>query len=461
MDYSYQGRHPPTQLATMVAQRNAAVEDQQWLADSGANTHITNELENLTLQQPFQSDETVAVGNGAGLAIENSGSSILLSSNSKFHLKDVLYCPPQATVNLLSIQKFCHDNDCYFKLTSTHFYVKDTRTSALLLEGRCENGLYPLRFHKTSLQGKRGLAASFTAFIGIKTSSIGWHLRLGHPSSDIVAKVIKNFDLPLSVNDLNKEFVCDSCQLGKGKRQPFSNSNRVSSHPLDLIHTDVWTLPIPSVSGCKYYVVFIDDFSRFTWFYPLYNNSEVFDTFVKFKLLVENQLSTSIKQLQSNGGGEYTSSHFESFLIKSGIIHRKSCPYTSQQNGLAERKLRHILEMGLTLLAHPHLSNKYWVDAFFTIVHIINRLSTPHLGYLSPYSKLYNKDLDYTKFCVFGCKCFPLLRPYGHHKLEFRTKPCIFLGYHHAWFKCLEPVSNKVYLSRHVIFDEKSFPARD
>jgi hypothetical protein len=97
--------------------------------------------------------------------------------------------------------------------------VKDTRTSALLLEGRCENGIYPLRFHKTSLQGKCALATSFTAFIGIKTSSIGWHLRLGHPSSDIVAKVIKNFDLPLLVNDLSKEFVCDSCQLGKGKRQ--------------------------------------------------------------------------------------------------------------------------------------------------------------------------------------------------------------------------------------------------
>jgi hypothetical protein len=63
-----------------------------------------------------------------------------------------------------------------------------------------------------------GTTTSFTAFIGIKTSSIGWHLRLGHLSSDIVAKVIKNFDLPLLVNDLSKEFVCDSCQLGKGKR---------------------------------------------------------------------------------------------------------------------------------------------------------------------------------------------------------------------------------------------------
>jgi len=192
----------------------------------------------LTLQQPFQSDETVTVGNDASLAMENSGSSILISANSKFHLKDVLY-RPQATANLLSIQKFCKDNDCYFKLTSTHFYVKDTRTSALLLEGRCENGFYLLRFHKTSLQGKCALATSFTAFIGIKTSSLGWHLRLGHPSSEVVARVIKHFDSPMSVNDFNKDFVCVPCQLGKCKRQPFSPSSRISSHPLDLIHTDV------------------------------------------------------------------------------------------------------------------------------------------------------------------------------------------------------------------------------
>jgi hypothetical protein len=56
-------------------------------------------------------------------------------------------------------------------------------------------------------------------------------------------------------------------------------------------------------------------------------------------------------------------------LTKNGILHRKSCPYTSQQNGLAERKLKHILETGLTLLAHSHLSNKYWVDAFLIDVY--------------------------------------------------------------------------------------------
>ena len=105
----------------MVAHTNIAYDDQQWYADSGANAHITNDLENLNFKQPFQNDDTVAVGNGASLGIENIGSTVLTSSLSKFHLKNVLHCP-NASTNLFSIQKFCNDNDRYFKLTSTHFF---------------------------------------------------------------------------------------------------------------------------------------------------------------------------------------------------------------------------------------------------------------------------------------------------------------------------------------------------
>lgn len=98
--------------------------------------------------------------------------------------------------------------------------------------------------------------------------------------------------------------------LVKSKKLPFSSSTHISTKLLQLIHTDVWTSPVQSVSGYKYHVVFIDDFSRFTWIYPLYTKFAVFDHFVKFKLLVENQFSTTIKQLQSDGGGEFNSLQF-------------------------------------------------------------------------------------------------------------------------------------------------------
>jgi hypothetical protein len=125
MDYAYQGRHPPPQLAAMVAQTNSTLEDQPWFADSGTNAHITHDLKNLSIQpQPFQGLEFVAVGNGVGLTIEHTGSTIFHPSSIPFYLKHLLHCPT-ATNNLLSNQKFCQDNNWYFIPTSSHFFVNN------------------------------------------------------------------------------------------------------------------------------------------------------------------------------------------------------------------------------------------------------------------------------------------------------------------------------------------------
>jgi hypothetical protein len=460
MDYTYQGRHPPPQLAAMVAQVNADFETQDWLADSGANTHITAEVSNITNPQPFNGTETVGVGNGAGLNIKSFGSSILQCKTphkSHFLLKDILHCP-DASANLLSINKFCLDNNCWFALTGSSFTVKDNMTGEVLLQGPSENGLYPIPMHPKSLNKWKGLAAH----LGVKTTDVVWHQRLGHPSVSVFLQLLRDQNLPLS-SSVDKTRICESCQLGKSKQLPFCESTRVSTSPLELIHSDVWTSSISSLSGCKYYVLFVDDYSRFTWLYPLINKSDVYQCFVKFTLLVENLFSSKIKQLQTDNGGEYTSALFKQFLSQHGIFHRMTCPHTSQQNGIAERKHRHIMEMGLTLLAQSGLSPKHWVDSFMTAVFLINRLPSPVLKNESPFSKLFKKSPDYTILKTFGCLCYPLLRPYANHKLSFRSKPCIFIGYggNQRGYRCLDPQTHKVYLSRHVVFNETQFPAKD
>lgn len=116
MDHANQGRHPPAQLSAMVAHSNPAPINDPWYADSGANQHITSNLENLSLQQPYTGSDNVAVGNGSGLRIHNTGSLQLHTPNSTLHLHNVLHCP-KAFVNLLSINKFCRDNSCFFILT--------------------------------------------------------------------------------------------------------------------------------------------------------------------------------------------------------------------------------------------------------------------------------------------------------------------------------------------------------
>jgi hypothetical protein len=294
MDYTYQGRHPPTKLASMVAQMNADFETKEWLADSGANAHITGDPANINEPQPFEGADTVGIGNGTGLNIKSIGSSHVqstLSNKSQFLLKDVLHCP-NAAANLLSINKFCIDNNCWFALTGSNFTVKDNLTGRVLLQGPSENGLYPIPLHQNSLNKWKGVAA----YIGVKTTDMVWHQRLGHPSLSVFQLLSKNQLLPLT-GSVDKARICEACQLGKSKQQPFCESTRCTTNPLELVHSDVWTSPISSLSGCKYYVLFVDDYSRFTWLYPILNKSDVYQCFVKFKLLTENLFSTKIKKI--------------------------------------------------------------------------------------------------------------------------------------------------------------------
>jgi hypothetical protein len=155
-----------------------------------------------------------------------------------------LHCP-QASTNLFSIQKFCTNNQCYFILASTHYFVKDLLTHATLLKGRSEKGLYPLQLGRNSHKGTK----FFTAFVGIKTSSLIWHFRLGHSALDVVNHVVKDNVLPVSSFNFNKTSSCAACQLRKGRKQPFYASNRVSHQLLKLIHFGVWTSPIQSITA--------------------------------------------------------------------------------------------------------------------------------------------------------------------------------------------------------------------
>ena len=139
-----------------------------------------------------------------------------------------------------------------------------------------------------------------------------------------------------------------------------------------------------------------------------------------------------------------------------------SCPHTHQQNGTAERKHRHLVETGITLLAHASVPFRFWSDAFSTACFLINRLPSRLLNMKTPLELLLNELPDYTFLKVFGCACWPHLRPYNKHKLEFRSKKCVFLGYSslHKGYKCLHVPTNRVYISRDVVFDENVFPFR-
>lgn len=131
---------------------------------------------------------------------------------------------------------------------------------------------------------------------------------------------------------------------------PLHKHDIQSTSMLQIVPSDVWGLArISSSFGYNYYVVFIDNFTRFMWFFLFKQKSELFAVFKHFKNLVENQYSSKIKVIRSDNGGEYVNSQFQSFCFDHGILHQTSYPHTPQQNGISERKHRHAVEIGLAL----------------------------------------------------------------------------------------------------------------
>ena len=150
----------------------------------------------------------------------------------------------------------------------------------------------------------------------------------------------------------------------------FNKFDFVASKPLELVHSDVWgPASVISINDFRYYLVLIDEYSKFIWVYLLKNKSNVFDIFKYFKAYVENQLNISLKVLRTNGGGEFTSNAFNLFCSSHGIIHQTTCPHTPQQNGTTKRKHRHLVECSLTMLSHSNLPLSYWSYAVSTATH--------------------------------------------------------------------------------------------
>jgi hypothetical protein len=146
----------------------------------------------------------------------------------------------------------------------------------------------------------------------------------------------------------------------------------MSKNPLELVFSDVWGATLESVGRKKYHVSFIDDFSKFTWIYLIKFKSEVFAKFLEFQTLVERLFDRKIIAVQTDWGGEYQK--LNSFFSKIGITHFVSCPHAHQQNGAVERKHRHIVEVGLSLLAHASMPLKFWDEPFISASYLINRL---------------------------------------------------------------------------------------
>ena len=136
--------------------------------------------------------------------------------------------------------------------------------------------------------------------------------------------------------------ICEECVQGKQHKNSFSKDvGHMTKHYLKVVYSDVCgPMQVDSYGGNRYFVTFIDDFSRKLWIYLIKRKDEVFDVFKRFKSMVERQSGHKLKILKPGSGGEYTSSDSGNYCDVKGIVHEVMSPYTPQQNSVAEKRNR-------------------------------------------------------------------------------------------------------------------------
>ncbi|KAG8487897.1 hypothetical protein CXB51_018808 [Gossypium anomalum] len=258
-----------------------------------------------------------------------------------------------------------------------------------------------------------------------------------------------------------RNIVCEVCQLGKQARLPFPiNKAWSAQEKLELVHSDVCgPMKSPYLNDSKYFVLFIDDLTRFCWVYFMKQKSEVFELFGKFKALVENQTGCKIKALRTDNGTEYLSKRFQKLCEQAEIHHQLTTVYTPQQNGVSERKNRTVMDMAKCLLFQSKLPNKFWAEAVNISVHLLNKPPTHAVKEKKPFEAWYGLKPSISHLKVFGCVCYVLIPAERRTKLERRSVPGIFVTYGstNKGYRVYDPSTKTILVSRYNRFDEEKF----
>lgn len=421
---------------------------------------MTGDLKTFASSKPCSLPGTITVANGMNLDIQRSGTlQFTFPDSPPLVLFDALYVP-KLSANLISVNQLVNQH-CLVSFSPNGCLIQDLRTGKVIGRGRRQGELFILDLGSSSDSHKCFLAPSSQEIDSANALWKLWHRRLGHPHAQNLKSLFSSGDLLSTVDFKNNVSIdCESCALAKSHLLPFSKSIHHTTSPFELIHSDVWgPASSKSLSGNSYYVIFVDDVSRFTWVYFLQHKSEVFSVFKYFYAMVRTQFEKNIKILRTDSGGEYISKDFEHFLATEGVIHQKTCPHQSQQNGVAERKHRHIIETARALRLHANLPQLFWADGVHTAVYLINRMPTTVLQNQSPMQKLLGTKPQYDTLRVFGCTCYVLLPRSEYSKIDAKSAKCIFLGYSDTQkgYRCYDWDAKRMRISRNVLFFEDSF----
>ena len=437
-----------TLLALVCFESNTVeVSSDTWWMDTGATIHVTNSLQGLkNLRKPSDAELIIRLGNGDRVQVEQIGAiSLVLSSGHILNLKDVVFVPSMRR-NLISVVAL--DCDGYF-CNFGNGKLQLLYDACIVGSGSLCDGLYKIDLHPTFINSINAVTSKKRGRID-ESSSMLWHRRLGHISRDRMQRLIKEGVLhDLDFTDFD---TCVDCIKGKLPARARKGKRSRKQDVLEMIYTDICGPITPSaIGGYKYFITFIDDYSRFGWLELLTEKSESLSAFKTFKATVELKLGKKIKCVHSDRGGEYYGRYdetgrnpgpFARYLQECGIEASYTMPGTPQQNGVAERRNRTLLDMVRCMLTHSSLPDFLWGDALRTAVYILNQVPSKSVP-KTPYELIYGKKPSLRHFRVWGCKAE--VRPFipSTRKLDSKTVSGFFIGY------CIGSRGSRFYCPNH------------
>lgn len=431
---------------------SSTISANDWYIDSGASAHMTmhrNWLNNIC--KPPNRD--IIVANNEHIPISGVGSlnlSVYTANNnvSNIEVTEVLHVPDLST-NLLSVSQMVRNgNSVLFNGDGCKIY--DVRND-LIATASLKDNMYKLNVteHQETM-----LMTTVSSDLDL------WHRRLGHMNVDYMKK-LQGMAEESSFSKLKfagcENKTCIVCCKGKQTRLPFKNSGTRATEMLELVHSDLCgPMQVNSMAGSRYIFTLIDDFSHRVFAFFLKSKDQVKKAFEDFKSFVENQTDKRIKILRTDNGTEYVNQPLLDVLQKSGIQHQKTCPYTPEQNGVAERMNRTIVEKARCMLFDSNLGLHYWAEAVATAVYIINRSPTSAIRDKVPEEVWFGKKIDVSNFRIFGCKVMVHVPHQKRQKWDSKSEECIFVGYcpDTKGYRVYNPNKKRMYISRDVVFME-------
>eukprot|EP00253_Pinus_taeda_P027273 PITA_27273 len=384
--------------AFMAKRSSEHIPSSAWYIDSGASRHFSHRRDWFIDFSPFS--DSVVFGGGEKYTVDGRGTVQIQSGGRTLIFLNVYYVPGME-INLLFVSQIMRNSPQLDVVFSVHkCSIIDRETNLTVAVGLEDHGLY--RLLETGNFPEVALAARASPI------STLWHQRYGHLNMQYLSQLSRE-GLVSGLPDIQTQQlgVCGACQAGKQHRSSFTNG-------------------------------------------------ESWRASKKFKTLVEKESSCDIMTLRTDNGGEFCSSAFSTFCATLCIKRQFTTPYTPKQNSVVERRNRTVVEMARSMLQHKSVPNKFWAEAVFTAVYLLNRSPTQAVKGKTPEEVWSGRKPKISHLKVFGSIAYVWIPAAKRSKLDSKSQKLMMTGYsdHHKAYRLIDIPTGRLSLNWDVVFVE-------